>query len=58
MGKLARYSETKKIWFQMERVEPYYYRRLLSILAQNTDDNVLLFFMNKAAAAKTKFKVV
>ena len=58
MGKLARYSETKKISFQIERVEPYYYRPLLSILAQNTDHNVLLFFMNKAAAAKTKFKVV
>ena len=42
----------------MERVEPYYYGPLLSILAQNTDDNILLFFMNKAAAAKTKFKVV
>ena len=41
----------------MERAEPYYYRPLLSILAQNTDDNILLFFMNKAAAAKTKLRI-
>ena len=36
----------------MERVEPYYYGRPLSILAQNTDDNILLFFLEQSDSSE------